>query len=347
MSLSTEVVDKFKKVVEGIQKTANILITQVDPDALASAFTMMNILRAIRNGSLNVKIFYAGQIGHPQNRTLVNRLSLLDRMRPVSEMKEQDFTNLILVDSSSSVDGRCLQGRKLNPIIVVDHHSGSDIVDGEDKFILIEKVGAASTLVFEIAEGIGAKFEDMDSVIPILLAVGIHTDTLNLVACTDRDISAYGKVILKADRQELMAMFNYPLQETNYRNLALALQNISQHGAHLVTNIGPIDSNAGDDISTVADLLIRKDGVSLVIVWAMIKDKKEVRISARSTDSSLDLCSFLRDRFGASCGSKPTPDKKSSGGGTMSLDLGFWLNSHTTLEVAALVKKFIDTAIFH
>jgi len=348
MSISTTVVEKFKKIVNSIQgSTVNILMTQVDPDALASAFAMSFLIRSIR-GNCTIRIFFAGTISHRQNLTLCNHLGLYDRMRPVSEMKEDDFIkNLILVDSSMTVDGRCLHGRKLCPIIVIDHHFGGDIADTDDKFVLIEKIGASSTLVLELCEACGIKIGEVDQFIPILLAIGIYTDTLGLTAFTDRDLVAYGKVASASDQQELMYMFNYPLHDSNYMNMKLALGNVCRHGAHLITNIGPIESKESDDISTVADFLIRMDGVSLVIVWAMLKDKREVRISARSTDSSLDLCSFLRERFGNSCGSKPTPDRKSSGGGTISLDLGFWLNHHTIPEAVALVKKFIDTAIFH
>jgi len=344
--VNTEVVAKFRKIVGSLQGTINILITQVDPDALASAFAMSFLLRFIRGNGV-VKIFYAGSVSHRQNLTMCNRLGLYDRMRPATDMKDDDFKNLVLVDSSMSIDGRCLHGKKLNPMIVVDHHFGGDIMDADDRFVLIEKIGASSTLVLELCEDFGVNLGEMDSFIPILIAAGIYTDTLGLTAFMNRDLIAYGKVALVSDQQELMHIFNYPLHESNYKNMRLALENVCRHGAHLITNIGPIDSKDGDDISTAADLLIRMDGVSLVIVWAMIKDRKEVRVSARSTDSSLDLCSYLKERFGASCGSKPTPDKKSSGGGTMSLDLGFWLNNHTVPEAVALVNKFIESAIFH
>ena len=346
MSISTAIAEKFSKIVASLQGTINILITQVDPDALASAFMMVELVHRIRGGDNGVKVFYGGAIGHQQNRAICNRLGLSDRMHHASKMmKESDFHNLVLLDSNKAEDGRCLSGRKFDPVIVVDHHRGSDFQDGEGKFILIEDIGATSTLMFELFEGAGYKFDGVNS-IALLLAVGIHTDTNNLVSCTERDVSAYGKLMPYIDHQELMAVFNYPLLQTDYTCMLTALTNVSQKGASLITNIGAVTSRDGDILSTLADYLIRKDGVSVVIVWGLMLDTKHVRISARSTDISLDLAAFLREAFGPSSGGKFMPDGKSIGGGVISIDFPYWLTSETITEALALVKKRIESAVF-
>ena len=303
----------------------------------------------LRSDKNNIRIAYAGAISHPQNRAICNRLGLYDRMISMSKLREGDLKNssIILVDSSVTNDGRCPQGFCVDPLIVVDHHRGGNVTDGDNKFVLIQDVGAASTLVYELFKGCGIKFEEVDESIPLLLAVGIHTDTNNLVSCSMRDVCAYGELLsVIKNHQELVSIFNYPLQASNYENMDRALKNMSQQGAHLVTNIGAIQAKDGDDLSTIADYLIRRDGVSLVIVWAMILDEKRVRISARSTDTSLELGSFLRERFGASCGGKFTPDGKSVGGGTMDLDFGFWLKPGTTQKAVEFVDAFMKDTIF-
>ncbi len=346
MALPKEVIDKFVKVVNSLEETANILMTQVDPDALASAFTMAAIIKSLRKDEISVKVFYAGAISHAQNLTLCGQFSLHDLMQKASTMTPADFKNLILVDSSVKVDARFNGGMELDPVIVVDHHIGGDFVDTENKFILIDRIGAASTLVFELLEGVGLELSNFDKMIPLLLAVGIYTDTLELRASTERDSSAYHRVNFVTNRKELMQLFNFPLPESYFVNLKNAFENIKLHGGSLVSHIGSIHSKQGDDISTAADMFIRRNGVSLVIVWAIISDKKEVRISARSTDISLNLSHFLQERLSPNCGSKLTPDNKSSGGGVMNLDIGFWFNAHTAVEVTAVVEKFISTAIF-
>ena len=345
MSISKAIAEKFQKIVVSLQGMINILITQVDPDSLASAFMMVELIHRIRGGDNGVKVFYGGAIGHEQNRAICNRLGLSDRMHHASKMKDPDFHNLILLDSSKVEDGRGLSGCKLDPTIVIDHHRGSDFQDCECKFILIEDIGATSTLMFELFEGMGYKFDGVNSV-ALLLAVGIHTDTSNLVSCTERDISAYGKLMPNVDRQELIAVFNYPLLQTDYTCMLAALTNVSQRGASLVTNVGAVTSKEGDMLSTLADYLIRKDGVSVVIVWGLMLDTKHVRISARSTDISLDLAAFLREAFGPASGGKFMPDGKSIGGGVISIDFPYWLTQETITEALALVKKRIESAVF-
>ena len=345
MSISTKTAEKFVKVVTSIQGTINILITQVDPDALASAFMMVELVHRTLGGDNGVKVFYGGAIGHQQNRAICNRLGLCDRMHHVSKTRDSDFNNLILLDSNKAEDGRCLSGRRLDPVVVIDHHRDSDFQDEDNKFILIEDIGATSTLMFELFEGAGYKFDGINS-IALLLAVGIHTDTNNLVSCTERDVSAYGRLMPYIDHQELMSVFNYPLLQIDYTCMLNALTNISQRGASLVTNVGAVTSKEGDILSTLADYLIRKDGVSVVIVWGLMLDTKHVRISARSTDISLDLAAFLREAFGPSSGGKFTPDGKSIGGGVISIDFPYWLTSETITEALALVKKRIESAVF-
>jgi len=345
MGICKERAEKFRSFVEGIQGPVSVLFTQPDLDSIGSAFAMLELIRHLRDGESNVKVFYGGSIGHPQNRKLCSKFGLFDRMHHASKMKDQDFKNLILLDSSKAEDGRCFSGRKLDPIIVIDHHRDSDFQECEGKFVQIEDVGATCTLVLELLEGVGYKFENV-SQFALMLAVGIHTDTGGLVSCIERDVLAYGRLMPFVDKQDQMAVFNYPLGQADYGCMQSALEKSEHRGASLVTNVGVIHSKDGDNLSTIADYLIRKEGVSLVIVWGLIIDTKSVRISARSTDTSLDLGGFLREAFGPSSGGKCMPDGKSSGGGMINLELGYWMIHDTELEALALVKKRIESAVF-
>ncbi len=141
-------------------------------------------------------------------------------------------------------------------------------------------------------------------------------------------------------------LYSYPLPPTYYQNLKQALEQVAQQSARLVTNIGIVHSEMSDDVSTIADLLIRQDGVSLGVVWCLLEKEKRVRVSARNTDSSRDLALFLRERLGPSCGAKVTEDGKGIGGGSLTLDFGFWFNSNTKKETEALVSAYITSAVF-
>ena len=122
-------------------------------------------------------------------------------------------------------------------------------------------------------------------------------------------------------------------------------------GVKLVTNLGVVRPDEGDDLATISDYLIRMQGITLVVVWAIIdtpeKDKRMVRISARNADITSDLGAFLRETFPeGSSGAKVSAYGQGIGGGTVNLGLGFWLTRDTAEQAVALVGKLIHTRIF-
>jgi nanoRNase/pAp phosphatase (c-di-AMP/oligoRNAs hydrolase) len=143
---------------------------------------------------------------------------------------------------------------------------------------------------------------------------------------------------------ELANLFSYPLPSSYFDNLHKALGRVTQKSGRLVTNIGTIKSEQGDDLSTISDMFIRRDDVSLVVVWGIIG--RTVRISARNTDISRPLEAFLKDRFGESSGAKLSPQGTGIGGGMISLELGVWMTPDTVPEVEAMVSKHITSLVF-
>lgn len=343
--LSSARLDKFKKVVTEATNGFAVILTQVDPDAIGSALGMAYLLKLIR-GRNDVVIYYCGPVSHKQNQVAMTRYGLYDVFRPIKNWKDDENRHVVLVDSSKMADARLGFELKASPIVVIDHHRDKDVVETDSSFVWVEDVGAASTMVTELLSALRVDFSSLDPVIPTMLALGIRTDTDNLLRGGKRDRHAQALVEEVVNEREFRQLFNYPLPPSYYRNLKRSLEQVSQNSARLVTNIGIVPADMSDDISTISDLMIRWDGVSLVVVWCILEKEKRVRVSARNTDSSRDLGNFLRERFGPHCGAKVTEDGDGIGGGNLTLDFGFWFNAETTEETEKLVSKFMTSSVF-
>ncbi len=336
--------NRFKQVVEQTKgEEIAIIIAQIDPDALASAFGLAYLINAIRQRENEIQIYYCGEIGHPQNRTIINKYDLKRRMRPIEEFSAKTRYTA-LVDSSSIDDGRIPGDRDLDLIIVIDHHRESALPEGDEAFYWIEDVGSASTLVAELLEALGVEFSGDSAFISTLIAMGVYTDTKALVSGSSRDRHAYGYATKATSAVEFAQLIEYPFPESHYDNLEKALRRRKRVGSRLLTNIGKTPPEDRDDISSIADYLLRMEGISLVVVWAIIGD--DVRISARSTDLSTPLAEFMREKFGPDSGAKLDPAGRGEGGAQIDLDLGFWMSEANLDIVEKMVEQRLEQIMF-
>ena len=343
-SLTHPQIVRFKKVVAGLTDSVSIIIAQPDPDGIASAYALAQLIRDLRtNNGIKINIFYAGTISHPQNVALMNRYDLARRVLSMKRFVPAEHgKSIILVDSSAHADARI--GVELQaPVIIIDHHRAEPLKESEDTFTWVEDMGACATLIVELATLCEFDFARHTD-IAALLAVGIHTDTEGMIHAHERDVASYSKIAQLVDRQELAQLFNYPLPPSYFENLKHALVSEKREGSNVVTNIGIVPAEQGDDLSTIADAFIRRSGVTLVVVWGIIGNA--VRISARNTDISQPLDMFLKACFGPTCGAKLTSIGKGVGGGMLSLELGIWSTPDTREQVIAMVDRYIASRIF-
>jgi len=337
-----KMVEALLKFIDTLEGDNCIFITQVDPDAIGGALGIQAILNY---KGMDAEIFFSGSVGHPQNRCIMNKFSLLQKMHPIEHFSMEERTNIILVDSSLLRDGRINNGEPIEPKIVIDHHRG-DIENTETNFIWVEEVGATCTLIVEALQSLemdklGDEFVD----IATCLAVGIYTDTKSLVSAGKRDIAAYNFIIQHASNDDLYKLINYSLSESYFKNFKVALDSTLCKNSTLVTGLGIIDEQSGDDISTIADVLLRRMGITLVVVWGIVNNK--IRISARTSDLSIQLEDYLKKRFGEFSGAKLAPDDRGEGGATMNPSLSFWLmNNNNRAEAMKILSENIAQAAF-
>lgn len=295
-----------------------IIVAQIDPDAIGSAFGMQEVFNLLGASS---SIYYMGRVGHPQNEALCNKLGLMGRMRPMPAEKP---LNAVLVDSSRAKDSRVPY--VLSPVVVVDHHGRSDVEETEDTFVWVdETAGSACTMVSEILSEITPEKWEFKPDLALMLAMGIYTDTQSTTRAGDRDNQAFAWVKRYASATDLTALVNYKRQFSFLKNLSRAVHYIEKHDTYrqgrILGGLGRIPEKQGDDLAMVADELLRTVGAPLAVTWAVVETKTQtgeivpkVRVCARSEDYTTNLSEALRNRFGDKSGAKILPDGSAAGG---------------------------------
>ncbi|MBF0566439.1 MAG: DHH family phosphoesterase [Nitrospirae bacterium] len=333
----TEKIEKFKSALAGF-KSLPIVITQVDPDAIGSALLLRYI--ALRSG-VNVDIYYCGYFGHPQNRTIYTFYDLSSIMLPIKEMPKE-VKSCAIVDSSQINDSR-LQGRVIEPAIIIDHHDVDIRLKekyDENGFVWIDRVGAAATMLAELAFALNIDFL-INSMEATLGALAIFNDTKMLINATARDVTAYSKLLEYADKDIFRQLHSYPLPQRYFEHFKDAINNWKIKESRLVTNIGFISSKESDQLSIIADNLIRMPDIQVAVTWGIV-DNSSVRVSARCMDPSLSFQDFLRERFGQSSGVKTSTIGVAEGGAFIKLPAGFWSGDDIKGEMLALVKRKME-----
>lgn len=366
MSNKEDVMLRYQKMVEVLRKNPGkyvFLIAQVDPDALGSTVALKELLEYVTSEFEDVgdakwsfSCCYAGGIGHPQNRCIFTKynlgtsIRLLEESLPLIISSHANEVKYILVDSSDMLDQRLPEFlREERPLIIVDHHRGSTLEDGEDVMYWIEDLGSASTMVFELMHEGANFFDDIlrnrperREQLADLLALGIYIDTHDMRTGSRRDLAAFN--LLGEWRSNIHVATDYPLPPSYFANLRTALETMRREDHILVANLGVIESRCADDIAVISDELIRMEGVSLVLTWAVVDGK--VRISARGTNLSNPLDEWLASRFGERSGAKITPTGKGEGGALLDVGMDFWVTADTTNELVSLVGKRICSLAF-
>lgn len=335
MSFSDDQLAQLRSTIQGGSGDLAILIGQVDPDALGAAFGLQEILDQLRGAETGeIKIAYCGRVGHPQNRAIINRCNLRNKMIRIGELELAGADRTALVDSCSLNDTRFPESMlPLSPFLIVDHHRSELEAEEEENLYWVEEVGAASTLIIELADRLEV---DLGHDLSLLLAMGIYTDTKALVGAGERDRRAYAQVTRELRPEEMNRLINYTLPGSYFSNFYRALSNMDEADGRLVAGVGQLKPEEGDDLSAIADALLRKSGVNLVVVWGIVG--KKVRVSARSSDLSIPLDEFLQSRFGKdSAGAKMTPDGRGEGGALVELDLGIWMSESVQEQTETLV----------
>ncbi len=259
-----------------------------DPDSIASAIAMQRI--AAHYGKAGV-ITYGGEIGHRENRAMVNLLDA--RIFRTDELEKPigDYTLVALVDSAIPGSNNPLP-RDFRPEIVIDHHDVNVDLIRCDFLDVRPDVGATSTLMYEYLDLL--RIPVTQSLASALLH-GIMTDTADLtMRASKKDKETVAQLHAKADHDMLLRIKTPDMSNEAIEIIARAVENKRIRGAYLISNVGYVKEK--ESISQAADLLVMLEGINTVLVFGVVGE--DVVISGRNRDVGLNMGEIMQKAFG-------------------------------------------------
>jgi len=270
-------------------KVALFMHRNPDPDAMGAAVGLQWLMQ--KGYGREVVIFYNGEVSHWQNKTMLNVLEI--RMVPESEYVADDYAMTVVVDATTS------NASPSEADIVIDHHRSNE---KHAKCAMVEAVGSASTLVWELIRDADITFEDdTDERIATSMFIGIRVDTNELISetATDRDYTASQQLAQHLDRKKLAAVINYPLPPYLFELRKLLDQdgNSAIEKSYFVGTVGIISKAKRDALPMIADERVRVEGTETAIVFAVVDNG--IDVSVRSQNASIDIDAFCKKIFGS------------------------------------------------
>lgn len=307
-----------------------------DPDAIASGLALKRIAEKF---DIKSKIYYGGNIGHQQNKTLVNLLETnFIGLKTTDESLEiiNTVDKIALIEASIPSKNNILPAQVI-PNIIIDHHQTDfNLVKGE--FIeVLPKIGATSTIMTRYLRHLDIV---PDPPLATALRYGIRVDTSGFTRnTTTEDLEAAAYLSPLVDIGLLNQIENPPMSAETIDVIGKAIRNREVRGSYLISFVEFITDR--DALPQAAELMLQMEGISTVLVFGIDKDK--VQLSARSMDSRINLAFLLQKAFGF---------MNAGGHATMaagSIDLGIFgdvndKKSLSKITFDAVRKKFFSAA---
>jgi len=304
-----------------------------DLDCMGASLGFIKLIKEWKP-EIEYVVVYSGSISHPQNVTTSNLLNIkMTHLDVVENLKE-------LGDCFVAIDGpkeRCFGNEDIDCFMVIDHHEDNSKADIEVKDI--RDVGATCSIIYDYISKEKIKFDkedDFDSDVATGMAMGIRSDTLELVSenVTFLDYDAYQFLMNFSSRKHMQSITNYPIPSYLFkiRGRLEQEENIHIEDGAFVGGLGILSPSQRDSIPVMADERVRCEGVDTSFIFAIVDDK--IDMSIRSSNPSFNVeeyCEKIYKEYGGSGGGK-----KRAGIGSACLDLGFL--SPTEFEESTQVK---------
>jgi nanoRNase/pAp phosphatase (c-di-AMP/oligoRNAs hydrolase) len=275
------------KAIRG--RGANIFTQWVgDPDALGSAVQLRAILRGL--GAQEVRIL-TGSLGHPQNRSLVDRVGLVlqdpnrERIRGGLHCMVDTSPPLGMLSTTGVEPAR-------DYFFVADHHADPADVEENCRAKGVRRVrlpfvglpvGSTSAFMAVLA----AAFDVLDKLTPAekaTAALGIYTDTSALLhGATPLDFKMFEVLTRSEETQDILDElrdYRIPPEWLLYR--AAAFRNQEVTGQVRVAPVGFVREDHRDVIAEIANEMLRVEDTSIAVTIAVTTRGVEASIRADS-----------------------------------------------------------------
>lgn len=277
-----------------------------DPDAIASMMGLSWMLDKVFD--VESTLFYAGEVSHPQNNSMVNLLN--PDMKRIRDMGDEKYSLRVLVDTIPAHAG--IDEREIVFDAVIDHHRETTPSDFEGVFIH-RTTGSCSGIIYDMMKECVPPDQwlddevDVDAKVATALVAGIMTDTHFLMSddCTEIDRRAFNELFEYRNSQFLHEIVFFKRRKFWIAKKAEACTRASvDEEGYAVVGLGLIPDREHDLIADMAEEMVSWASVETAIAFGVVGGDR-IEGSVRSLNSSLvvsDFCKKLGGKYGTGGG---------------------------------------------
>ena len=254
---------KLKSMVQENDTLAILMNGSPDPDAVASAMALREILNQTK--PLEKCVFVATEpVIRYQNAEFIREMKVEIQMLDKVDLKE--FRLIALVDAQPTFFGDELGGIK--PQIVIDHHPCKTVWHASLADVRPD-YGALSTIMTEYLLAARVKIPKR---LYTALLYGIRSDTVNFERDASlEDIGAYYLNFMRANRQLIRRIELNQIPDRFLKYFDYAFHVKRRYRDRVICFLGEVES--ADACVQVADFFLRIINVFYVIIAGIVKDR--------------------------------------------------------------------------
>jgi nanoRNase/pAp phosphatase (c-di-AMP/oligoRNAs hydrolase) len=286
LRITTTGLSRSEELLERVRGRGKILIIvhdNPDPDCLASAMALRHLF--IMKLNSDATIAFSGMIGRSENLAMAKELEI--PLTPFPLIDLADYPVICMLDTQPETGNNSLpEGARVD--VVIDHHplreatTACRFVDVRDDY------GVTATIIYEYLR---AQDVTISTKMATALFYAIKSETQDLGREADRpDREAYHQLFPLVNKTLLNAITHPRVPREYFQVLYRTLRNARVHGPLMVAPLGGIDFP--EIVAEMADLLLRLDGVELVMTMGFYND--ELILSLRSNRVGVNAGELIR-----------------------------------------------------
>ncbi len=261
-----------------------------DPDVIASAFALGRLFEA---EGVEFDFTFESEIARPENQLLVNYLGMSIKNLEKAEFADYSHVSLVGCNPGEFADRLDDKLRKELAKKLISDQDNRDETGSESEILQRKKVyldlrpeyGACSTILAEFIENSAVGFDKKTAT---GLYYGLHTVTEGLLRWfIAEDFQQVINYIGKVDREALKETLSSNMTSETLKviNRVTGEEHYEVRGTYKFADAGTLPNKSRSDLSTVADLLLKEEGMEGIVVSGIDLDEGLIIGSIRYTGS--------------------------------------------------------------
>lgn len=254
---------RLKSMVKAEDALAILIYGSPDPDAIASAMALKELLKQLV-GLTDCVLVATEPPRRIQNALFLKAMRV--NIEPIGKVDLKSFRHVAVVDAQPTFFGPLLNG--IQPQIVIDHHPVTTVWHAKLADVR-QQYGALSTIMLEYL--LAAKIRIPRRLYTALL-YGIKSDTNNFERdAILEDIGAYYYTFARANRELIRRIELNQIPERYLKFFEHAFSYRRRYRDRVVCYLGKVEN--ADVCVQVADFYLRVVDIYYVVIAGIVKDK--------------------------------------------------------------------------